>query len=140
MPIPFGYYLPSAQFALPRSYIRGICIQIDAVVTQTENEFTFPDGINPLITYHINWDSRFWEWSSDRWTLDYMLTGVYYSVSGGAPRIDVPFGCQYFLRDENLSPYVIVNPFSAAWSQFHYYELPPAPPGYWQPAFPVVPP
>ena len=130
-----GSYSPQGQFALPRSYVRGIAVQIVSGFTvQTGNLFTLQNPPDPTLYFFIL-DSHFYPWSSNRWTLDHMLSDSYYQPGGVGAFVPMPFLLTYYIRPSNNSPYVIFSPFSSP-GGLTYFDLPGAPGGYWASPWP----
>jgi hypothetical protein len=128
-------YAPSAKFAFPRSYVRGFCVRVNAPVTFTTNKAIFFDAGNPNIRYTIETDIRFYNWSSNRYTLDFIITESYYQTLPNVAKTAVPYRVTWIISPVNKSVYLEYLPYSAAFIPRYYTDYPPAPPSYWKPTF-----
>jgi len=81
-------YSPSGRFAFPRSYVYGIAIgRYGDTITQVANEFTI-HAVPPDPSFAVlRLDPRFWLWSSNRWTLDHVITDWYVDIGGIPPHV-----------------------------------------------------
>jgi len=128
----FGGY-PGDTFAFPRSYAWQLSIigDIDSIAVDG-NEITL--WINPAIGYYILYtlDPRFWNWSSNRWTLDYIVTDCrWFAFFDGVPHLQF-FTVNFWYRGLTLIPTVsLIQPFAATLEEF--IPLPQSPPDYWKP-------
>jgi len=129
----------SLGFAFPRSYIQTVNINVTSgnIVAQSDNEFTvshpsFPDNI-----FHLVVDARFWAWSSNAWTIGYVVSDAWlHHVGTGVDEpspvyIDMPRPPSPWYNQLRLSLYGVGD-------QNHIFELPSPPSGYWMPAFPSL--
>lgn len=131
-----GSYSPGGRFAFPRSYIRGVAVQIVAgVINRVANVWTLQNPPDPTL-YTFVLDARFYQWNSNRWTLDYMVYESYYQPGGVGALVPMPFLLTYYINPANKSPYVIFSPFSSP-GGLTYFDLPTAPGGYWLPRWPT---
>lgn len=134
MPAPgfLGGY-PGDTFAFPRSYAWQLSFigDIDSL-TIVDNEVILM--INPAIGYYIRYllDERFLPWSSNRWTLDYIVTSCHwFAFFDGVPHMQL-FTVNFWNRGATLIPTVsIIQPFAATIEEF--IPLPQSPPTYWKP-------
>lgn len=129
-----GTFIPSGQFAFPRSYLRGIWLSFDtpAIVNWTYNRVTFADSVTPVVTGAISIFYNAWAWSSNRYTVDHMVTESWYSFDNGVTKIPLPFALTWFL-DSDFSTWLVYNPFSALGTGAFKHDMPAAPPSYWRP-------
>jgi len=129
-----GSYDPQPKFAFPRSYVRGVAIQIvSGVVVQTGRFFQLQNPPDPTL-YFIVFNEKFWDWSSNRYTLDFVVEESYYQPGGVGSYVPMPFLVTYYTNTPDYSPYLVYSPFSSP-GGITYYQLPPAPPDYWLPPF-----
>lgn len=134
MPLPMGSYVPGPRFAAPRSYWRGIRFNITGyVVTNVANVYFWTKIIDPNEVWTITLDNRFHMWNSNRWTLDFIITTFYYQIFPDPTRHDMPFELSFDYSPNNHSPYLSLRFDSTTFPDFHYFEFPPAPSGYWAP-------
>lgn len=130
-----GSYLPQAKFAFPRSYVRGFCVRVNAPVTFTTNKAIFFDAGAPTRRFTVETDMRFYNWSSNRYTLDFVITESYYQNLPNLTKIAVLYTVSWLISPLNRSVYVEYLPFGLAFIPRYYTDYPPAPPGYWKPNF-----
>lgn len=130
-----GNYSPQAKFAFPRSYVHGLCVRVDAPTTFTLNKAIFFDGGVPTRRFTIETDTRFYNWSSDRWTLDFVITESYYQNLPNLTKFAVPFRVTWLRSPLDKRMYVEYLPYSLNFIARYYSAYPPAPPGYWRPTF-----
>jgi hypothetical protein len=127
-----GSFSPSGQFNFPRSYVRGIGIQIvSGTIAQTDNTFVLVNPPDPTF-YTLVFSDRFWNWSSNRYTLDWIIEESYYNPGGLGTQVPMPYLLTFYTDTTTPNPYIIFSPFSSP-GGVTYYELPPPPPGYWLP-------
>jgi len=130
--IGVGSFAPQAKFAFPRSYIRGIGIQIvSGTITPITNGWVLQNPPSPAL-YYVVLEDRFWDWSSNAYTLDFVVKESYWTPDGSPSYVPMPFLVTYYTDTPNKSPYLIYSPFSSP-GGVTYFELPSAPPGYWLP-------
>lgn len=138
MPVGTGSFIPSGRFAFPRSYVRGIGFDIAGyVVTSSLNSYYWTKISDPNEVWTITVDPRFYPWSSNRWTLDHVVTDFYYTLAPDPTPHPQPYTLQWWTRDDNLSPYLLLQFAAVDFDEFHYVDLPAAPPTYWRPAWPA---
>ena len=95
-PLPFGSFSPSAKFTFPRSYVYDFVIYANGNnVFQTSDGFrietppvTYPEAFIVLLPQFIPWSSNFY-------TLDFVIAASYYIPLPGAPHVDLPFELAY---------------------------------------------
>ena len=134
MPVGVGTYFPNGKFAFPRSYLSQFILGINTPVTQDGRTFTFVDGFGTSI-YTIRFKAEFWDWSSNRYTLDWIIEDAYYQSYPipGAP-VTFPFYFAYYFAPTDDLPSVIFLPYGVDFPTRFFYPLPPPPPDYWNPA------
>jgi len=136
MPAPGGTFNPNGRFTMPRSYIAAFVLNVDAPVTQTDNVIEFYDPFNPLVNFHIKIDGRFWDWSSNSWSLDWIIEESWYYVLPSPTTAVMPFTLAYRTFGSLVEPSLVFQPFGIDFIDYHIYTLPPAPPTYWMPPIP----
>lgn len=129
-----GTFVPGARFALPRSYWYGVWLSFnsDAVVSWVGNEVTFldpPSGVTGLIGF----EPRAWSWSSNCYTLDFLIVESWYRVPPSPTQNPLPFVLTYFVDPSDGKPYMVYSPFGAVGTGAFKHQAPPPPPGYWRP-------
>lgn len=125
---------PSAKYAFPRSYIRGIQPNLVSTwfVELTSNPITLrfngAGGFWQRIQIWVR--PEFWDWSSNTYTLDYIITRINTFTSTGSANeittyaIFLSSGC----NATNLYFRVVIPGFT----RLAQVNLPPAPPSYWE--------
>jgi hypothetical protein len=108
---------------------------VNSPVTQDGFSFHFPDGGAPYRVFTLTVEPRFWAWSSNRYTLDFVITESYYTEFGVPPQYPVPFLLRYEQLEPNNLPCVSFYPFAAPFTDPHFFVLPSAPEDYWLPPF-----
>lgn len=137
MPWPLGSYSPRAKFAFPRSYVRGILFNLDGYTIQHfDNAYLWTKISDPSETWRIELDERFYTWSSDRWTLDYVVTSFTLHACNICPIVDQPFTLRWWTHPANKSPYLMFRFADVAFTTYTPFDFPAAPAGYWRPRFP----
>lgn len=133
MTLGAGIFVPSPKFAIPRPYLRGIWLSFDtpAIVNWTDNSVDFADSAVPVVRGRITFAPNFWVWSSNRYTLDYVVIESWYAFAPFTTEIPLPFALTWYY-DVNLSTYLVYNPFSAVGTGAFKHDMPAAPPTYWQ--------
>lgn len=136
MTIGSGVYNPQANFAMPRSYVRGIDMFFgaNALVVWTDNVCFFQDLDNPAVTGEFVIAPEFVPWSSNRYTLGFLPVEWYYTVSPNPFRNPVNFYCNWGSTVPGSDNYLVFNIFGAGTTRYRH-ELQGAPPGYWSPPF-----
>ena len=125
-----GTYIPNGQYNFPRSYIRGFGIQIVAGnIAQSDNVFVLTNPPSPSV-YTLSINEYFWNWSSNRYTMDHVIGESFYSPLGDGSNIEMPFLLQFYNKPDELGNWIVYSPFSSP-GGVTWYELPPAPPDYW---------
>lgn len=136
MTIGTGNFIPQAKFSFPRSYIRGICLRFDpgAIITQHINYFSGYDSATPTLYFEVHYDARFHAWSSNNWTLDYIITENWVNVPPTNPT-QIPFDFALVVEYRlGFGNYVLFAPGGLGTVR-NYFDLPPAPPTYWKPGW-----
>lgn len=137
MPAPGGTFFPNGRFTMPRSYVGAFVLNVTAPVTQADNAIEFTDPLNPLVHFHIKIDRRFWDWSSNTWTLDHIVEESWYYVLPSPTTAPMPFSLSYFTYSTNAIPSLGFQPFGITFPDYHPFPLPTAPPDYWLPPIPT---
>jgi len=133
MPAPGGVFYPDGRFTVLRSYTAAFVLNVTAPVTQTDNVIDFTDPANPLVHFHIKIDLRFWNWSSNNWTLDWIIEESWYYVLPSPVTAPMPFNLSWFTYGDEALPALGFQPFGIVFPDYHVFTLPPAPPGWWSP-------
>lgn len=124
-------FFPQGQFALPRSYLHGLVLSTDHDFASLVGDVIIAGYASiPDFTAFIFLDSRFIPWTSNRWTLDHIVTSAFYC-----------YPCPDTIHDYSVivnwepAPYPamqkihIVNAGSSLYTYF--FDLPSGPDDYW---------
>lgn len=124
---------PDAKFGFARSYIHQITFGfgVGASFAQTDNDFIVTDTTNPIVHVKARFNPRFWTWSSNCYTLDFLMLDWWLYVDPSPVPIPLAFSVYYGIDPVTLRPEAFV--FIAGWTQRYKFILPPPPPHYWQP-------
>lgn len=132
--VSYGYY-PQGRFAFPRSYVAGILVSDQAPqIQQFGNQFrTIIDiSVEYWITYLV--DERFMAWSSNRWTLDYIVTSCSWAHTAYPGTHDQGYIVNFtYWGDPPLPVVELRNPFLVTNQVF--FPLEQAPSNYWLPPY-----
>ena len=119
-----------------RSYAAAFVLNVDAPVSQSDNVIGFQDPNNLAFNFRIVIDGRFWEWSSNTWTLDWIIEDSYYYISPSPAHIAMPFVLAWRTFGSHALPALVFQPFGINFIAYHTFMFPPAPPGWWSPPVP----
>jgi hypothetical protein len=105
-------YIPDAKFAFPRSYIQGIQIGIGDgwIIEETGNPFLAHYSIVGFDQFiRVTMDNRFYVWSSNIYTLDFVFTEMVTWFTGSP--IPVPFAndVRFCQRDNPLCQDICID-------------------------------
>lgn len=134
MTIGTGTFYPGARFAFPRSYIYQLDIAgYGDLVTQVGNIFTIHDTVGGTATVAIiKIDNRFVPWSSNGWTLDFIVTDFYALINGNPPEVPLNFALGYAKSSLNQRPCLRFEWFTGA-PLYQTFPLAGQPLNYWLP-------
>jgi hypothetical protein len=136
MPTGTGTFVPNGKFACPRSYWRGIAHNIAGyTVANVGNVYTWTKNTDPNEVWTIGLDMRFYPWSSNRWTLDHIVTDFYYTIAPSPTQHPQPYTLYYFIRPGHPSPYIQIRFNNVDFGNLVYFDFPGAPGSYWLPPF-----
>lgn len=131
-----GTYHPGGQFAFPRSYLAGVWFQFNAgsSVVWTDN-FAAVTDVGGVVTAGIEIAPEAFVWSSNCYTLDFLITQSWYKVAPSPTEIPLPFALTWFIDPDTTWPYVVYQPFSAIGTGDFKHTLPSTPDDYWGPKY-----
>lgn len=122
---------PTQKFAFPRSYIDGISIKSGvAVPVWASNRMDLWDTAFTSVYWSLYFKYDFWEWSSNRWTIDYVLEHAWYGSSDPATGSPLPVYCTYKVLGDPPKKYIEVAAFGLG-SENYEHLLPTANQPYW---------
>lgn len=124
--------LPNGEFAFPRSYIEGLWVRHSpGVVTWDGEQLTFIIAGPPDALVKVNFDARFNNWSSNRWTLGFVVLNGTYEYPPAPPVYDLPFYAQYMTPTGKTRGHILIDAmYGTVYSQV---LLEGAPSDYWLP-------
>lgn len=133
MTLGTGTYPNGAKFSFPRSYIPTFNVRVNTPVTDLgTGEFTFPDGSVPGRHYHIVIFEKFYPWSSNKYTMDFVIEQSYYVTDPSPTETPMPFTLIFAPTSDGVNG-LFFFPFGAPFTDNNIFLLPPAPPDYWTP-------
>lgn len=134
MTLGAGTFVPQGQFNFPRSYVAGVWLSFDtgSLVSWFTNRVTFLDPSHTVFGT-ILFAPEFWDWSSNVYSMDFLILESWYSFPPSPVEIPLPFRLIYYLDPLDNVPYFVYQPFSAIGTGAFKHLLPPAPPTYWRP-------
>jgi len=131
-----GSYIPGAKFASPRSYLAGIWFNFNpgSTVVWTDN-FAHVTDAGGVVTAGVRFAPEFFVWSSNVYSLDFMVIESWYKVAPSPSEIPLPFLLQFYQDPVAKIPYIFYSPFSSPPAADYKHFLPFGPPDYWGPHF-----
>lgn len=106
MPAPNGSYAPSPHFAAPRSYFQGIDFNLSGyIITQIDNVYFWDNPGAPFDHWRIEVDERVYDWSSNRYTLDFVIVHFDLFIPPSTNLPDQPFSLNPIWRSGHRLPY-----------------------------------
>jgi hypothetical protein len=128
-----GFYLPSNKFSFRRSYVYEIAIaRYGDTVTHVNGRFTIhavpPDPTVLIIQTYPN----FWNWNSNGYTLDHIVTECFALAGGVGPEIPINFTLQYGQHPTKHRAVLEFLWYTGS-PDFEYFPLPVQPPHWWMP-------
>lgn len=134
MPAPMGTFHPNGRFAAPRSYWRGITFDITGYnITNFDNVYFWHKVTDPNEQWLIELDNRFWLWTSNRWTLDNIVTRFELTFLPFGTPVAQPFTLQLTLPSISTRPYLLFQFAGINFADYHNIDFPSPPSGYWSP-------
>lgn len=133
MTIGAGTFTPSPNFSFPRSYIVDFYVFRNGnTIVQTVNKFVVTDAFDPNLTATFVLHENFLPWSSNGFTLDFIVQESYYQTTPGGMQIPLPFNIDFY-----VSPLTRRSGLYLGWLGLkinpEHFDLEPQPPGYWLP-------
>lgn len=132
MPVTYSSIVPSAKFAFPRSYIKGVQIgDYDDDIVWTENVAVVSINIPGFVgTHTFIFQEEFWEWNSNCYTLDFPLERVFYVQPPDPVEHDTPVDL-ILIQAVNEPRTVLRYSIPGAPIILQAHTLPPAPADWW---------
>lgn len=126
-------YLPIPEWSFTRAYVGELWLQLhpDLGHTISGSEVTFTYSPIPGYLAYLKFKDNFWEWSSNHFTLDYIVEWNYEVVFPGGPE------ATYFLTithawSPTTGKYAIIARTAVPTNNYHY-ALPSRDAPYWTP-------
>jgi hypothetical protein len=125
--------IPSPDFSFKRSYIGQVSISgILGLPVMFGDYWYFPHPVLPNEDYHLVWRQNFLDWSSNRWTLDYVVKEYYHTFTGDPTHYPVDFSLRFFPQTATALSNILNVPFGVS-TPPNFFGLDSAPPSYWLP-------
>lgn len=124
---------PQAKFAFPRSYILDVGVRAGAATAiWSGRQVDLVNSTTGVLFWRTVFAEKFWPWSSNRYTLDYVAEECYYFPTIVSPPTPLNVRIWYETHPVTFNPMVVISPFAA---QPFLYSTPtlPAPSSYWWP-------
>jgi len=122
---------PSQKFAMPRSYLWGISLKWAAShIYWTDNQVLVWDPTDTIFYFGLIFKEEFWEWSSNRWTVDWVMDQAWYVDPNPALGTPLDFYCSYFGALVPEGPVLEISPFGLGSVQFPH-AMPAVDVPYW---------
>lgn len=124
---------PSQKFAFPRAYIHRVGTRANtSIPLWTGRRLDLYDPPTGTIAWTLIFKEDFWNWNSNRWTLDWVLEASFNTY--GTPPTDhaLDMFVWYVVDPLTGQGTIEISPFFGQPYLFAH-DLPPAPPGYWFP-------
>jgi hypothetical protein len=120
------------RFSFPRSYLKGVILATNTFTwTQFDNLFISNTVTPPPTNIQLLINPTFFAWSSNTYTLDYVVCEHYYYRTSTGEKIAAPLNIFWVTDPVSGSNYLkFVDPDGIEGSSA-VFDLPPPPPGYW---------
>jgi len=97
-----------------------------------DNVLTFINTGTPSQHFTVVIDPRVFAWSSNAYSLDFVIEDSYYQNDPDPTHYPMDFALSYFFP-EPRSPYVNFQPFGLSFPDKTFFDFELPPPGYWLP-------
>lgn len=129
-------YSPQAKFSFNRAYLEGFFVpwnpDTDTYWTDNVMFYIAPFyGTNGYITIRPN----VWEWSSNTYTLDYVVESCTINFPPSPDYNELPYSLGWELSPDKRIPYITLHPYGVSGTGGVRHSFPHAPPGYWFPGY-----
>lgn len=126
-------YTPHAKFWINRGYVQRFAFgfNVGAGIVQTGNSFEITDTTNPIVHVHCKIKADWWAWSSNGYTLDFIVEDWWLIIDPSPTPLPLNFTLTHWWDAPTGKMGVLLYlPGST-----HQYPqiLPVPPPGYWWP-------
>lgn len=129
--MPAVAWNPGPRFALPRSYVVGFTYVSDADFAFMTDNFIFSGfvAIPGFLATKILF-ANFIPWSSNRYTLDFLVEASFYTPDGGTTIIDSTCGVEYYNPPATNEFRIRIVDLPGGANTYNF-ALPPSPADYW---------
>lgn len=125
-------YIPQPQFAFPRSFLEGIEIRHDLTSPSWSGSLcSFWIAGPPDALCKVKFKDEFIPWSSNRYTLDWIVEWATYEYPPNPATADLPYYLVYRIPDNRFRGSVLLDVTYG--SLYTVHQLAAAPGSYWQP-------
>jgi hypothetical protein len=126
-----AFYSPSAKFAVTRSYVKKIAFTTGGWPTEWDGTLFRVYVGSPLVYINnVLFNPKFIAWSSNVYSLDYIVEQCYYQVPPLFAHNPSTIGVNWFPNDDPPTPSLQID-FIATGYPLSRVTLPPAPGGWW---------
>jgi hypothetical protein len=123
--------LPQNQFRFTRAYITMLKVHTNSINVPhfSGYEITWQHNPPDTVLGHTGFKHNFIDWSSNTYSLDYLVEFWYFTVGIGGPEIE--WGGELSIAWDNTVKRTCLVVATTAADTDYYFDLPPAPPTYW---------
>jgi len=120
---------PQGVFSFPRAYITRVVFGFDsgAIITHSDGDFFITDGTNPIVHVVCNFKPNFWHYSSNGYSLDWIVKDWYLLLDPSPTPIPLSFNVdfQFYAPDKVWELFIHLDSWTV--------RYPVALPGTWLP-------
>jgi hypothetical protein len=132
MSAPGAIYLPSGDYTFTASYLGGLWVRHDpGLLSWDGTVLQFIIAGPPDALCIVTFKDMFQAWSSNRYSLDYILESATYEYPPNPTKHDLPFYVQWMIPPDHWQAHLLIDTTYGA--QYSSVPFPSAPPGYWLP-------
>jgi len=125
--------IPNKSFSFRRSYLTTVSISgILGLPVVTGNVWHFPGPVLPNEDYWLIWRDGFLPWTSNMWTLDWIVAEYYHTFTGDPTHYPVDFSLKWTSPRAGVPSDILNVPFGVS-TPPNTFLLEGAPSGYWNP-------
>lgn len=132
MTLGVGTFFPQGQFYVTRSYMKEVVVRVDAnAVVMNQETISFVDPNNPNVFFVMVLDTDFYQWSTNKRSLDHMVVESYYYVFPDLTQLPMSFDLRYNAGGAAPVPNIELVPFGLAFTTRWRFPLPGTAQPYW---------
>lgn len=129
-----GSYSPSSKFSIQRSYLHWLAFNIVGyAVTNVANVYTWIWSVDPCVTHTIIFNPNFYAWSSNHYSLDYVVDDYYYQLTCSGAKTRPGFSIYYYPNSLRTGLALEFRYVGVDFGSHVYMPLPPQIGTYWVP-------